>query len=110
MRFSVRVPGVAELESGDPAEVAIENALAKARAAVARQPAEVIIGCDTLVALDGEIYGKPADEGRRGRRWRRSPGRTHEVLSGLAVLRPAERARPRLERTAVSFRELAERR
>ena len=52
--FSVRVSDAAELESGDPAAVALENALRKARAA--RRPGEqaIVIGCDTIVALDGQ--------------------------------------------------------
>src|SRR6185312_5925065 len=55
--FTVRVSEAAELEDGDPEAIAVENALRKARA-VAR-PGELVIGCDTIVVLDGRIYGKP---------------------------------------------------
>ena len=53
---------VDELQHGDPVEVARENALAKAMAVAERRPDAVVLGVDTLVALDGEIFGKPACE------------------------------------------------
>ncbi len=66
-----------------------ENALRKARAVwleASPAGADVVIGCDTIVTLDGEIYGKPADpEQARGMLMALS-GARHEVLSGLAVL------------------------
>ena len=102
----MRVPGAPERESGDPAAVAMENALAKARAAVGPSP-EVIIGCDTLVSLDGDIFGKPSDEGAARDTLAALSGRTHEVLSGLAVLDGAQELTA-LERTRVTFRELPE--
>jgi septum formation protein len=104
---------VEELEQGpDPAGVALENALRKARAAHAPGAREVVIGCDTLVTLDGVIYGKPPDAAAASRTLRALSGRTHEVLSGLAVLGEASGGEP-FERTGVactrvSFRELDE--
>ncbi len=107
MHFTVRASGAPERESGDPAEVALENALAKARAGIREGSGEVVIGCDTIVALDGSIYGKPPDvEAARGTLGSLA-GRTHEVLSGLAVL-DGDRELTALERTHVSFRELSE--
>ena len=108
MQFSVRVSGAPERASGDPAAVAMENALAKARAGVLQGTAEVIIGCDTLVTLDGEIFGKPPDEEAARATLAALAGRTHEVLSGLAVL-DGDRELTALERTRVSFRALPER-
>jgi septum formation protein len=105
--FTVRAGEVAEIEQGEPAAVSVENALRKARAAVQPGESELIIGCDTLVALDGVIYGKPADEDDARRILMTLSGRTHEVLSGLAVLREgAEQSA--LERTWVTFREIGE--
>ena len=94
-----------ELERGDPAEVAVENALRKARAAHRPGVAEVVLGCDTLVALDGVIYGKPADERQARETLGALSGRVHEVISGLALLLP-DGERTALARTAVSFRRL----
>jgi septum formation protein len=112
--FTVRPSDVEELEQGeDPAAVALENALRKARAAriagaggsSAGGDSEVVIGCDTIVVLDGVIYGKPPDAQVARRTIAALAGRTHEVMSGLAVLLPGEE-RTAVARTAVSFRAL----
>jgi septum formation protein len=110
----VRVSDVEEIEQGeDPARVAVENALRKARAAALAGAREAVLGCDTIVVLDGVIYGKPADERAARRTIAALGGRTHEVLSGVALLLPGPHAgageeRTALARTRVSFRELDE--
>ncbi len=56
----MRPADVEELEEGDPEEVAVENALRKARAVVeADTPPALVLGVDTVVALAGRVYGKP---------------------------------------------------
>ncbi|MGC2374867.1 MAG: Maf family protein [Solirubrobacteraceae bacterium] len=108
--FTVRATDVAEMEQGDPAEVAVENALRKARAArvegVAGE-AETILGVDTLVALGGRIYGKPPDESAAFQTIAALAGETHTVLSGVALLRE-DREHVALARTEVVFRECDE--
>ena len=106
--FLQRPSGVAELELGDPGAIALENALRKARAAVAPGANEAVLGCDTLVALRGVVYGKPADETAARETLRALSGATHEVLSGLALLIEGSPARTALARTAVTFRVLGE--
>ena len=103
----MRVPDVQESEEGEPVAVALENALRKAEAV--RRPGEdaLVLGCDTLVALDGEIYGKPGDRAEAERMLRALGGRTHEVVSGLVLL-DGEGRRSAHARTEVSFRELDE--
>jgi septum formation protein len=126
----VRPTDVEELDRGDPGEVALENALRKARAArrwgaemgataavsagagteaEAEAEAEVVLGCDTLVALDGTIYGKPRDEAEARATLRALSGATHEVFSGLVLLFGGGLERTAIVRTAVRFRELEER-
>ena len=74
-----------EKDAGAPLAVAGENALRKALAAGAG-PGETTLGVDTLVTLDREIHGKPpAAEAARSTLERLS-GRTHEVVSGVALL------------------------
>ena len=46
-----------------------------------------MLGVDTLVALDGRIYGKPAGDGEAAATLGALSGRTHEVVSGLVVAR-----------------------
>jgi septum formation protein len=90
--------------------VAVENAVRKARAALLPGAREVVLGCDTIVVLDGVIYGKPPDAAAARATLGALGGRTHEVISGLAVLLPDGRSgtlqRTAVARTRVTFRAL----
>ncbi|HEY1450341.1 MAG TPA: Maf family protein [Solirubrobacteraceae bacterium] len=105
--FTVRVSGAQELEQGpDPAALAVENALRKARAALRAGAEEAVLGCDTIVVLDGVIYGKPADEAAARSTMTALAGRTHEVISGVALLvddTGVVRERTAVARTRVTF-------
>jgi nucleoside triphosphate pyrophosphatase len=103
--FDVRPTGVDELAEGDPEAVALENALRKARAAKDPERDELVLAVDTLVELEGRIYGKPADENAARETLRALSGATHTVISGLVLL-DAAGERTALARTSVSFREL----
>jgi septum formation protein len=106
--FTIRVSDADELEQGEDAErVALENALRKARAARREGVAEAVLGCDTIVVLDGVIYGKPSDAAKARETLGALSGRTHEVLSGLALLLPGEQ-RTAVARTKVTFRAIDE--
>lgn len=106
--FELRPTHVVEIERGDPARVAAQNAMLKARAALRPGVAEAILGVDTLVTLGGEIYGKPADERQARATLRALSGATHRVLSGVALLLPGARQRTAVAATEVTFRELSE--
>lgn len=88
-------------------------ALAKARraaehAARNRQPA-IVIGADTVVVAKGKILGKPRDLTSARRMLHLLSGRTHQVLTGLAVLRiPDGAERLVVEKTRVHFAKLSE--
>jgi septum formation protein len=112
--FTIRVTGAEELEQGEnPDELAVENALRKAHAALRPGVVEAVIGCDTIVVLDGIVYGKPPNEAVARETLRALGGRTHEVISGLALLIGSAAGeveqRTSLARTRVSFREIDER-
>ena len=80
---------------------------------------ELVVGCDTLVATGSEIadhphgsagsviWGKPRDEAAARATLRHLSGRTHEVVSGLALVRDGE-VREATEITQVTFRALDE--
>jgi septum formation protein len=112
--FTVRPADVEELDRGDPGAVALENALRKARVAQKLGTgAETVLGCDTLVALEDTIYGKPRDEGEARETLKALSGTTHEVVSGVAVLLGDGAGseidqRTAIARTAVTFRKLDE--
>jgi nucleoside triphosphate pyrophosphatase len=89
---------------------------AKARAVASRVNAEpakngcMIVAADTVVAVDGEILGKPGSAEEARKMLRRLSGKWHEVLTGLAVMRmhaAGERPRVVVEKTRVEFAELA---
>ena len=79
----MQVAGVDELDAGDPVEVATQNALRKAEAV----PGTLVLGVDTVVALDDRIYGKPAAAEEAHAMLQALAGRTHTVVSGLALVR-----------------------
>jgi septum formation protein len=107
--FTVIVSDAEELESGEPEQVALENARRKATAVSDRlrttSEEAVILGVDTLVELDGEIYGKPPDCERARATLGALAGRTHRVVSGVCVL-DGEDARDGTAVTTVTFRPL----
>lgn len=98
-----------ELLAGeDPTAVAVENARRKALAVAAEAApaaAAPVLGVDTVVVLDGAIYGKPADAGEARATLERLAGRTHEVVSGIAVVEDGV-ARTAAATTRVRFRAL----
>jgi septum formation protein len=103
--FRVVEPDVEELGEGDPRAVVVENARRKAFA-VGGGP--IVLGVDTEVVLDGEVYGKPADAHEARTMLERLSGRWHEVLGGIC-LRAADGARESCVSTGVLFRALSER-
>jgi septum formation protein len=101
--FTVQPAGVEELTSGDPREVVLENALRKARAV----EGDLVLGSDTEVYLDGQIFGKATDEAHAERYLRQLSGRTHQVYSGIA-LRDSSGERTGVAVTDVTFRDLTD--
>jgi len=88
--YSFRVvPSAAEEEHDagrDPELLVTGNALLKAAEVAAAHPAETVIGADTLVYLDREPLGKPADYAEARAMLGRLSGNTHRVITGVAVL------------------------
>jgi septum formation protein len=70
----------------------------------------VVVAADTEVVLDGEVLGKPADADDAARILRRLAGRTHEVLTGVAVAASwgdTAAVESRVARTAVTMTDLS---
>lgn len=70
-----------------PAEITLANARIKARAIAPQQPGALVLGADTIVAFEGEIFGKPRDFEHAFEMLRRLNGRVHEVWSGVWLVR-----------------------
>lgn len=76
--------------SADPRHGVRSLALEKARRVALRRPGRVVIGADTVVVVRGERLGKPRDAEEATAMMRRLHGRTHEVWTGIAVVRDRE--------------------
>lgn len=90
--------------SGPPHEVAIENAYRKARAIREQGIDGPVLGADTVVALGGTLYGKPADRAEARATLEALSGRRHAVIGGLCLIAADGRSRTAAATTAVTFR------
>lgn len=69
-----------------PQEAVKAIARSKAEEIAATHPGEVVLGSDTVVAIDGVILGKPKTEADAAAMLRSLSGRTHQVLTGVWVV------------------------
>jgi septum formation protein len=94
-------------EGETPRECAERLAREKALAVAEAYPGDRILGADTVVAVDGEILGKPRDAGDAARMLRMLSGRVHEVITGVCVVEPGA-SETRSESTLVTMNELSD--
>jgi septum formation protein len=91
-----------------PEALVIRHAAAKARSVVDDYPDALIIGADTVVFVDGEIKGKPADEAQAEAMLTQVAGRSHFVYSGIAVIDTGDgHEEAAYQRTKVHFKKLS---
>lgn len=86
VRFVVDVADVDERCEGPALAVVHTVARRKAQAVARRHPGRVVLGSDTVVAIEGQVLGKPRDEADAMRMLRSLAGRWHEVVSGVCVI------------------------
>lgn len=79
----------------------------KAAAGAARHPHRVVLGADTVVVVDDDMLGKPADPVEAHAMLRRIRGRAHEVLTGVAVAARGHLL-SHVERTTVWFTDVSD--
>jgi septum formation protein len=91
----VQVSGVDEDAIHDPDPVLLVQALAAAKAGVVRDQLAAgsalagvsgVLGCDSLLVFEGEVFGKPADAEQAMERWRRMAGGWGELHTGHSLL------------------------
>jgi septum formation protein len=80
-----RAPDAEEVHEGDPYEIVIKNAAAKAGSVLGSE-GEIVIGADTLVLCDHEILGKPVDIDDARRMALMQLKHPQEVVTGLCVI------------------------
>ena len=110
VEFRVVTPDIDErMERELPPDELVRRISAEKARAVAAQagPDAIVIAADTVVALDGAVLGKPADELEAFKMLSTLSGCRHQVYTGLTVLRGKE-MHTVSEETAVTFRELSE--
>lgn len=94
-----------EVDHLEPGALALENARRKSTAIEPVFPGRLVIAADTVVAMQGEFFGKPADEAQALGMLRRLRGRSHVVVTGV-VVSAGERRVEFHEQTVVTFRDL----
>ncbi len=82
----VIVSAAVEIKTGAPEEVVKTNALAKGQAVAASAQHKIIIASDTVVVIEGEIQGKPKDEGEALSMLMSLVGKSHWVYSSVAII------------------------
>ena len=76
---------IASLHSVDAATTVSTLARAKAETAIAESPGDVVVGCDSMLLLDGELLGKPHTVEATIERWKAQRGKEAQLLTGHAV-------------------------
>lgn len=93
-----------ELTAGEVSQI---NAYRKARVVAKKFPDAVVLGADTLVYLDGTLFGKPANLQDARRMLEQLQGRTHQVVTAVCLLNlRTHRQKTFTEMTFVTFRPL----
>ncbi len=96
-----------ERRGEDPAEHAERLAREKGTVIAHRHPDALIIAADTIVVIDGRVLGKPRTPDEAGLMLRTLRGRTHRVLTAVAVAR-GTRLVSGVEEVDVTFRDLSD--
>ncbi len=109
VRFEVRIADIDEtiIAQESPEQHVQRLAYEKANAiwsSLSESTRLPVLGADTIVCLDGEILGKPADQASASSMLRSLSGREHQVMTGIAMI--SERHSVCVNVSHVSFREL----
>ncbi len=81
------VSGIDESQvTGTPAAMVLELAVLKATAVAVSEPDALVVGCDSLLELDGACLGKPVSADEAVTRWRSMRGRSGTLLTGHCVV------------------------
>jgi septum formation protein len=112
LEFQVIPSDVPEVQGGalSAGEVAQINAYRKARAVSKKHPDAITLGVDTVVALENQLFGKPATLREAEEMLLALQGRRHEVVTGVCMIHlRAHRQRLFFDQTDVTFRALTAR-
>jgi septum formation protein len=99
----------APLKDETPRRLALRLAQQKAQTVASRHSGAFVLAADTLVAVGSRVLGKPADADEALKMLTMLSGRSHKVLTGVAVIAPDGRTASRLTETRVTFKRLERR-
>ncbi|MHA1779031.1 MAG: nucleoside triphosphate pyrophosphatase [Candidatus Heimdallarchaeaceae archaeon] len=112
IRFISETPIIDEEElkkaySDDPPEKLVQKlALNKAQSVAKKlfkKGADIVVGADTLITLEGSIIGKPKNSIEAKNLLRKFSNKTHKIISGVAIILPNEEYKANSESALVSF-------
>lgn len=107
LSFEVDVPSFEEFTANqisDPRELVKANAAGKVQEVASRHPGVFILGVDTVVAVDGQILGKPVTTDEAVQMLQKLQGKTHTVWTGVCLLDAStQNSRIFEEKTEVDF-------
>jgi septum formation protein len=108
--FDVLAPDVDEealqRSGAEPSSIALRLAVAKAASVAAKRSDAFVIGSDQVVDLDSEILGKPGDEVRAREQLARLQGRTHRLVTAIALRAPDGTLRTHVDVHRMTLRSL----
>ena len=100
---------IATLVDAPPTEVVTALATAKAEAVAAHYPKDIVIGCDSMLLLDGKLQGKPHTKENTIARWKDQRGKTAELITGHCIITPEGAGRVvEAASTSISFGEVSD--
>ncbi|MEP0889341.1 Maf-like protein [Leptolyngbya sp. PL-A3] len=99
-----------QIQSSNPVELVQQLALGKAEVVAQQFSKALVLGCDSVLAIDGEIHGKPADAEEAIARWKQMRGQMGQLYTGHALVdTDNSQTLVRYRMTEVHFAEVSDR-
>ncbi|KAB8317175.1 septum formation inhibitor Maf [Tolypothrix campylonemoides VB511288] len=99
-----------QVQINEPAQLVKTLAQRKAETVAPQFQSALIMGCDSILAINGEIHGKPADAEQARQRWQKMQGRFGDLYTGHALIdNPQNRTLVKYQVTRVYFAQLSDR-
>lgn len=88
LKFEIQKSDIEEviLENESPESMVVRLAYEKAFDVAKRNTDRLVIGADTIVALDNEVLGKPKDQNEAYQMIKRLSNKTHKVITGISLI------------------------